>query len=275
MERVPTLGAGAPAGFGSGSMTGLIPGPKGQTSGVPDASSRRAAAAAHAARGAEEPPPSRWAFPTSVEEISAAVGDGEVVGVGADLEPGTVLSGYRAGFFPMPVRRGVMAWWSPDPRGILPLDGLKVSRSLRKACARFEVRIDTAFDEVIDACGAKSRPGAWINRDIKTAYRRLHRLGWVHSVEAWSPAGLAGGLYGVAIGGLFAGESMFHREDDASKVALVGLVEALVEGGAALLDVQWVTDHLASLGAQPVSRARYHELLPEALSRPQVFPLGR
>jgi leucyl/phenylalanyl-tRNA--protein transferase len=216
-----------------------------------------------------EPPPSRWLFPSSVDEIAAATGEGEVFAVGADLEPGTLLAAYRHGLFPMPARRGVVAWWSPDPRGIVPLDGLRVSRSLRKSCARFEIRVDHDFDQVIDACGDRHRKGAWISRDIKKGYRRLHDLGWVHSVEAWSADGkLAGGLYGVSIGGLFAGESMFHWQTDASKVALVALVELLQAGGATLLDVQWVTPHLESLGAVAVPRSRYHELLARALTRP-------
>jgi leucyl/phenylalanyl-tRNA--protein transferase len=221
-----------------------------------------------------EPPPSRWTFPTTVAEIARAAGEGEVVGVGADLEPGTVLSAYRNGLFPMPVRRGLLAWWSPDPRGVIPLDGLRVSRSLRKSGTRFRIRVDTAFESVLEACAHRRRPGAWISKDIRRAYTRLHHLGWVHSVESWSEDGrLAGGLYGVAIGGLFAGESMFHRETDASKAALVALVELLREGGAALLDVQWATPHLVSLGAVDVSRVRYHELLAAALARPlpEVF----
>ena len=120
-----------------------------------------------------------------------------------------------------------------------------MSRSLRKSCARFEIRVDHDFDQVIDACADRHRKGAWISRDIKKGYRRLHDLGWVHSVEAWSADGkLAGGLYGVSIGGLFAGESMFHWQTDASKVALVALVELLQAGGATLLDVQWLTPHL-------------------------------
>jgi leucyl/phenylalanyl-tRNA---protein transferase len=225
--------------------------------------------------GTVEPPPSRWAFPETEEEIARAAGDGEVVGVGADLEPGTILAAYRHGLFPMPVRRGVTAWWSPTERGIIPLDGLRVSRSLRQSCARYQVRVDTAFDAVIDACADRQRPGAWINKDIKRAYLRLHELGWAHSVEAWSPAGeLAGGLYGISIGGLFAGESMFHRQTDASKVALVALVDRLVLGGAALLDVQWVTPHLASLGAVAIPRAEYHRRLAAALDFPEVSAWG-
>jgi leucyl/phenylalanyl-tRNA--protein transferase len=191
----------------------------------------------------EVPPPSRWRFPEGAEEIARAAGHNEVAGLGADLEPGTVLAAYRGGLFPMPVRRKLLGWWSPDPRGILPLDGLRVSRSLRRATAGFEIRVDTACAEVIEACADRSRPGAWIDSTVKAAYLRLHQMGWVHSVEAWDDGGLAGGLYGVAVGGLFAGESMFHRRRDASKVALVALVARLQAGGGTLLDVQWATDH--------------------------------
>jgi leucyl/phenylalanyl-tRNA--protein transferase len=214
-----------------------------------------------------EPDAIQWDFPPA----DAADEDG-LVGVGADLQPGTLLSAYRSGLFPMPLGRGrreLLAWWSPDPRGILPLEGLRVSRSLRRSCRRFEVRIDTAFEEVIDACADPRRDGSWISPAMRRAYLRLHRLGWAHSVEAWGPEGLAGGLYGVAIGGLFAGESMFHRATDASKVALVGLVEQFRAGGGALLDVQWTTDHLASLGAVDVPRRRYLELLADAVRRPE------
>lgn len=215
-----------------------------------------------------EPPPSRWRFPADPP------GRGEIAALGADLEPGTLLQAYRCGLFPMPADEGMMAWWSPDPRGVLPLDGLRVSRSLRKSVRRFEVRIDTAFREVVDACADPDRQGRWITKEIADAYEQLHRLGWAHSVEAWSldDGTLAGGLYGVATGGLFAGESMFHRRTDASKVALVALVDLL--GGAAgaaegrLLDVQWRTGHLASLGVVEVRRRAYHRLLERALTLP-------
>lgn len=216
-----------------------------------------------------EPPQSRWQFPSVPP---GGPGPDEIVGVGADLEPGTLLHAYRSGVFPMPVRRGLMAWWSPDPRGVLPLDGLRVSRSLRKSCDHFEIRVDTAFAEVVSACGDRRRPGAWIDNDVERAYRRLHDLGWAHSVEAWDPASgeLAGGLYGVSIAGLFAGESMFHRRTDASKVALVALVEMLRDGGAVLLDVQWATPHLQSLGVVEIPRAEYLARLDKALSLPQA-----
>lgn len=210
-----------------------------------------------------EPPPSRWRLP-SPEDADA---DG-FVGVGADLEPGTLLEAYRSGLFPMPVRRnGPMGWWSPDPRGVLPLPDLRVTRSLRASCRRYEVRVDTSFDDVIRACADPTRGGAWIDHQIIRAYGELHALGWAHSVEAWDHDGLAGGLYGVAIGGLFAGESMFHRRRDASKVALVGLRDVLVADGRSdrLLDVQWRTDHLATLGARAVARAEYLRLLAGAI----------
>ncbi|WP_284533081.1 leucyl/phenylalanyl-tRNA--protein transferase [Nocardioides sp. T2.26MG-1] len=202
-----------------------------------------------------------------------------MVAIGADLEPGTLLAAYRRGLFPMPSgRRGdPMAWFCPVRRGIVPLDGLRVSRSLRRACREFEIRVDTAFEEVVEACADRHRPGGWIDDEIRQAYVRLHRLGWAHSVEAWRDGRLAGGLYGVAVGGLFAGESMFHRERDASKVALVGLVEILRDGvPGRLLDVQWLTPHLASLGAVEVPRAAYLRALARALPLPipQAFTLS-
>lgn len=210
-----------------------------------------------------EPPPSPWGFPDP--------GDADehgIVGIGADLAPGTLLEAYRSGIFPMPLERGgPMAWWSPDPRGVLPLDGLRVSRSLRRSCRRYEVRVDTSFDDVTVACASPRRSGGWITDPMRVAYGELHRLGWAHSVEAWDDEGLAGGLYGVAIGGLFAGESMFHRRADASKVALVALVDLLRDGPAAdrVLDVQWRTEHLASLGVVEVPRREYLRRLDVAL----------
>jgi leucyl/phenylalanyl-tRNA--protein transferase len=215
-----------------------------------------------------EPPPTPWALP---DPARAEPGE-DLVGVGADLEPGTILAAYRSGLFPMPVSDR-LGWWSPDPRGVLPLDGLRTSRSLRRSLRRFEVRTDTAFEQVVTACADESRPHGWITPEVRDAYVRLHELGWAHSVEAWTEDGhLVGGLYGMAIGGLFAGESMFHLERDASKVALVALVQLLRTHGGTLLDVQWQTEHLASLGVVEVPRDRYLELVADAVARPQAWP---
>jgi leucyl/phenylalanyl-tRNA--protein transferase len=169
----------------------------------------------------------------------------------------------------MPVTRRRLGWWSPDPRGILPLDGLRVSRSLRRSLRRYELRVDTAFRDVMVACADPSRDGRWILPPFIDAYAKLHQLGWTHSVEAYDAGGeLVGGLYGVAVAGLFAGESMFSSATDASKVALVGLVQHMRDCGMQLLDVQWRTDHLASLGVVEVPRARYLELLQDAVASP-------
>ncbi len=210
-----------------------------------------------------EPPPTRWTMPTD-----GPVDDSDIVAIGADLEPGTLLAGYRAGMFPMPFDRRRIAWFSPHPRGVLPLDGLRVTRSLRRSARRYGVRMDTSFRTVMEACGDPRRPGAWINGDFVDAYERLHELGWAHSVEIYAPGTdtLVGGLYGVQIGGLFAGESMFHTANDASKVALVHLVDWLRATNATLLDVQWQTPHLASLGVIEIPRADYLARLSEAVS---------
>jgi leucyl/phenylalanyl-tRNA--protein transferase len=217
-----------------------------------------------------EPPPTRWALPEPAD-----AGNGEVAGVGADLEPGTLLAAYRSGLFPMRLYPGgPLAWWAPNPRGILPLDGMIVRRSLRRSARRFDVTVDQAFTEVMLGCADERRPGTWIDSTFVAAYRTLHRLGWAHSVEVWSRGPqpeLVGGLYGVAVGGLFAGESMFHRVRDASKVALWVLVDRLRAGGGVLLDVQWCTPHLASLGAIEVSREAYGRLLADAIARPQLI----
>jgi leucyl/phenylalanyl-tRNA--protein transferase len=213
-----------------------------------------------------EPPPSPWVFPDPLEA------DDDLVGIGADLAPGTLLAAYRRGIFPMPDAgvRPPMHWFSPARRGVVPLDGLRVSRSLRRSAREFELRVDTAFDEVMTRCADPSRDAGWITRDVAAAYGELHRLGWAHSVEAWQEGELVGGLYGVAIGGLFAGESMFHQVRDASKVALVELVRLLGEDGleGRLLDVQWVTPHLATLGAVELPRSAYLERLKRALRLP-------
>ncbi len=211
-----------------------------------------------------EPPPTTWVLPPA-----ESAGDDDVVAAGADLSPGLLLAAYRGGIFPMPVpEHEAMLWWSPAWRGILPLDDLRVTRSLRQSCRRYEVTVDREFEQVVAACADPGRPSGWIDDDIVTAYTELHRLGWAHSLECWDEYGeLVGGLYGLAVGGLFAGESMFHRRRDASKVALVALVDLLRAAGPAdrLLDVQWRTPHLASLGVVEVSRQSYLKLLGRAL----------
>lgn len=221
-----------------------------------------------------EPPPSTWRLP-SADAVPSSLAGEDLVALGADLEPGTVLAAYRQGLFPMHVRprprqAAELGWWSPDPRGVLLPGALVVSRSLRRSLRRYTVRVDTAFDAVVEACGDPGRTGAWITPAIRAAYGVLHRLGWAHSVEVLDEEGvLVGGLYGVAVGGLFAGESMFHRAPDASKVALVHLVGLLgADDVPRLLDVQWVTPHLARLGAVEITRTDYAARLAEALRRP-------
>lgn len=212
-----------------------------------------------------EPEKSPWVFP----DARSREFDDDLVAVGADLQPGTLLAAYRNGLFPMPGRKGEIWWYSPIHRGILPLDGLRVTRSLSKSIKHFEIRIDTAFVEVVRACADPSRDGAWIDEEIVGAYARLYELGWAHSVEAWQDGVLVGGLYGLSVGGMFAGESMFHHVRDASKAALVGLVDLLTSDGVPrLLDVQWQTDHLATLGVIEIARADYLTLLAVALRQP-------
>ena len=214
------------------------------------------------------PDPTPWAFP----HHSTWDPDDDLVALGADLEAGTLVTAYGLGLFPMPVTldREELGWFSPVERGVLPLDGLKVSRSLRRSARGFEIRVDTAFDEVMAQCGSPERADGWITPEFVRGYTRLHHLGWAHSVEAWRDGRLAGGLYGVSIGGLFAGESMFHHDRDASKVALLGLVDLLRDEHAdqRVLDVQWQTPHLATLGVVRRPRAEYLESVERALRLP-------
>jgi len=186
---------------------------------------------------------------------------------GQVLSPEFLLLAYCNGYFPMARHRhGPIEWHSPDPRAIIPLDGLRVSRSLRRTLRKklFEVRIDTEFEAVMQGCA--DREETWISEEIIAAYTTLHKLGYAHSVETWQNDRLVGGLYGVAIGGAFFGESMFSRAPDASKVALVHLVQRLKERGFALLDTQFLTEHLRSMGAREISRARYLSLLADAIA---------
>lgn len=215
-----------------------------------------------------EPPPSGWQL-----DLGKAAPRDDLVGIGADLEPGTLLMAYRAGLFPMGVGQDgnePMGWWSPDPRGVLLPANLVTSRSLRRSLRHFEIRVDTAFTEVVAGCADPSRQGGWITAAMTAAYTALHELGWAHSVEAWHGDELAGGLYGLALGGLFAGESMFHRETDASKCALVGLAEMVFYDGdpRRIIDVQWSTPHLSSLGIAEIPRDEYLARLRDSLSLP-------
>jgi len=188
-----------------------------------------------------------------------------------------LVSAYTHGWFPMAGDDGVVRWYSPDPRGILPLDQFHVPSRLSRVVrsAPFEIHIDRAFSDVIRACAEAERdkedPGSWISDEIAESYVELHRHGIAHSVEAWRRGELVGGLYGVAIGGAFFGESMFHRVTDASKVALVALVDRLRTRGYSLLDTQWVTDHLSQFGAIEIPRSNYLNLLENALQLSCVF----
>jgi leucyl/phenylalanyl-tRNA---protein transferase len=214
----------------------------------------------HDGRVPTEPPPSRWVLPTD-----PPLDESGIVAMGADLEPGTLLAAYRSGLFPMPFDRRRVAWFSPDPRGVLPLDRLRVSRSLRRSLKRYEVRRNCRFAEIMERCADPKREGGWIDKRFVRAYSTLHELGWAHSVETYLDDQLVGGLYGVRVDGFFAGESMFHTATDASKVALVHLVDWLASDGVTLLDVQWTTPHLRSLGAIDITRDEYLEALRAAV----------
>jgi leucyl/phenylalanyl-tRNA--protein transferase len=213
-----------------------------------------------------EPQPTPWVFPDRTRSAQ------DLIALGADLQPGTLLAAYRTGVFPMPLAAdATIGWFSPVERAVLPLDGMHVTRSMRRAARRYAVTIDSVFADVVKGCADPAREGGWIDGPMTEAYVRLHELGWAHSIEVWADDGvLAGGLYGVAIGGLFCGESMFHRRRDASKVALMALVDLLRADGRPdrLLDVQWVTPHLASLGVVVVGRSTYLRLLARALAAP-------
>jgi leucyl/phenylalanyl-tRNA---protein transferase len=185
---------------------------------------------------------------------------------GGVLDPDTLLDAYRHGIFPWPFDDGTVFWWSPDPRAVIPLDGLHVSRSLRRTLrsGRFRCTVDTAFDDVVSACAQRMDGGTWIVPELVEGYRALRARGAAHSVEVWQDAELVGGLFGVTVGAAFTGESMFHRRTDASKVALAHLVEHLRGRGFAILDVQLPTPHLESMGAVTVPRGRFLDELAEA-----------
>jgi len=194
-------------------------------------------------------------------------------GRGLTLTPEGVLVAYRHGVFPMADERsGEVLWFRPDPRAIIPLDGFHVSRSLARTLrrGRFEIRVDTDFEGVMRGCADRPE-GTWISERFVEVYAALHEAGHAHSVEAWRDGRLVGGTYGVALGGAFMAESMFHRETDASKVALAALVSRLQKRGFILLDVQYLTPHLESLGALEITRREYERRLERALGLPRAF----
>lgn len=198
-----------------------------------------------------------------------------LIAVGGDLSVERLLLAYRSGIFPWPIYEEILTWFSPDPRAVLELDGLHVSRSLAKTIrrGRHEVRIDTAFEDVIARCAMSTdqRPSTWITNQVSQAFIELHKQGWAHSVETWIDGQLVGGLYGVAISGVFAGESMFSEQPNASKIALVALVERMRARGLSLLDVQVPNPHLSRLGATVIPRRIYIRRLRDALRADVAF----
>ncbi len=209
-------------------------------------------------------PASAWALP----DPSRADRDG-VVGVGADREPATLVDAYRRGMFPWPHDDVPLPWFSPDPRGVLWPDDLHVPRSLRRTLrgSGWETTVDHAFAAVVEGCTEDRPEGTWITPPMAAAYQRLHDLGWARSLEVWDGDELVGGLYGVQVGAVLTGESMFHRRSDASKVAMVDLLARLEAAGGLLLDVQLPTDHLRFMGAVDLPRDRFLELLRRARDR--------
>lgn len=230
------------------------------------------------ARQPVEPPPCSWFLP----DPAIAEPDRELIAIGADLAPETMLAGYRRGLFPMgvelPDNQPGLGWWSPNPRAVLRPENVHISRSLTRSIKRFEYSVDLAFDDVVQGCADPNRPHGWITTEFEAAYRRLFELGWAHSIEVWlredaSSRRLVGGLFGLQIGGFFAAESKFHRHTDASKAAVVRLCELMCRdglGGDRIIDVQWPTSHLLTLGVQEVERLTYLQQLRPALDVPTV-----
>jgi leucyl/phenylalanyl-tRNA--protein transferase len=189
------------------------------------------------------------------------------------IDAALLVRAYREGIFPMALDDGQIGWFSPDPRGVIPIDRFHVPARLARVVrsGSFDTRVDTAFEAVMRACGQRHDDGTWISEEIVQSYLALFRLGLAHSVEVWRTGRLVGGLYGVALGGAFFGESMFHRETDASKVALVSLVDRLNRRGFALLDIQWVTSHLEQFGAIEIPQTEYLRRLHVALKKTCAF----
>ncbi len=197
----------------------------------------------------------------------------DLVAIGGDLSPERLLQHYSNGLFPWFEDNSPILWWSPDPRAILPLDGVHISKSLKKTLRqkKFKVTIDQAFFEVIRGCQVARRDGTWITESMIQAYCEMHRLGFAHSVEVWQDGKLVGGIYGIALGGFFAGESMFYKVSNASKIALIGLVDHLNAQGFELFDLQIINDHTQSMGGIEIPKAKYFDLLHSALSSQVKF----
>jgi leucyl/phenylalanyl-tRNA--protein transferase len=197
-----------------------------------------------------------------------------LLAAGGDLSAARLLAAYRQGIFPWYSEGDPILWWSPDPRMVLFPEEIRVSRSLAKVLRNraYEIRFDSAFEEVIAGCAAPraDQPGTWITQEMREAYVHMHRLGHAHSAETWIEGRLAGGLYGMALGAVFFGESMFSRERDASKIALVALARHLLASGFRLIDCQMHTEHLASLGARAITRRRFSQLLSELINYPNL-----
>ncbi|MFT6563381.1 MAG: leucyl/phenylalanyl-tRNA--protein transferase [Actinomycetes bacterium] len=225
-----------------------------------------------------EPSPTDWVLP----DPAVAPADAELLGIGAGLDPATMLAGYRSGVFPMGVElpdgTDALGWWSPAPRGVLFPEEFHESRSLRRSRRGFAVTFNVAFADVVARCADPRRPHGWIDTRFRRAYQQLHDLGWAHSVEVWAGDGsLAGGLFGIQLGGLFAAESKFHVRTDASKVAVAALCEEFVSKeptGERMIDVQWATDNLRTLGVREISRSEYLVRLQGCLSN-RSLALGK
>lgn len=216
--------------------------------------------------------PSPWQFP-AVRHLPP---DG-LAGSGGDFEPSTIVAAYCAGIFPWPHPDEEYLWFSPDPRAVLPLDGLVISQRLGRTVrsGRFRVTIDAAFEAVMRGCADRPGEGTWITPALIQGYTALQKMGWAHSVEVWNSRGeLAGGLYGVCVGAMFGAESMFHRETDASKVAMVALVQHARRIGIELVDIQVLTDHTERMGGVAIPRAEYLRRLGRALSRQVEWQTG-
>lgn len=199
---------------------------------------------------------------------------------GSTWDPEVLLTAYRTGLFPMPYaidgQESAIGWWSPEPRAIFYPDEIHISNSMKSAMNKFKVTVDVDFEAVIRACGNPERVSGWINEDVVSAFTSLHRSGVAHSIEVWDLDGkLAGGLYGLELGGLFAGESMFHSATNASKVALIHLAGLLNDGLGRVIDTQWMTDHLKSMGAKPINRREYCQNLPKLLEIAPILSVPR